>query len=85
MKLRATRLGCPNAQAAEDWAKALDAMRKDGNSVGALIEVVARGLPCGDWCADLCKLDTALAAAMMSINAVKGVEIECRQWMPRSP
>jgi len=65
----------PDAQAAEDWAKALDAMRKDGNSVGALIEVVARGLPAGIGAPIYAKLDTALAAAMMSINAVKGVEI----------
>ena len=65
----------PDAQAAEDWAKALDAMRKDGNSVGAVIEVVARGLPAGIGAPIYAKLDMELAAAMMSINAVKGVEI----------
>jgi chorismate synthase len=65
----------PDAQAAEDWAKVLDALRKDGNSVGATIEVVARGLPAGIGAPIYAKLDTELAAAMMSINAVKGVEI----------
>ena len=65
----------PDAQAAADWAVALDAVRKDGNSVGAMIEVVAKGLPAGLGAPVYAKLDTDLAAAMMSINAVKGVEI----------
>ena len=65
----------PDAQAAADWAVALDAIRKDGNSVGAMIEVVAKGLPAGLGAPVYAKLDTDLAAAMMSINAVKGVEI----------
>ncbi len=65
----------PDAQAAEDWARALDLIRKDGNSVGAAIEVVASGLPAGLGAPIYAKLDTDLAAAMMSINAVKGVEI----------
>lgn len=65
----------PDAQAARDWEKALDAIRKDGNSVGAVIEVVAQGLPAGIGAPIYAKLDTELAAAMMSINAVKGVEI----------
>ncbi len=65
----------PDAQAAADWAKALDAIRKDGNSVGAMIEVVAQGVPAGIGAPIYAKLDTDLAAAMMSINAVKGVEI----------
>jgi chorismate synthase len=65
----------PDAQAARDWEAALDAIRKDGNSVGAVIEVVAQGLPAGIGAPIYAKLDTELAAAMMSINAVKGVEI----------
>lgn len=65
----------PDAQAAEDWASALDQIRKDGNSVGAMIEVVAAGVPAGLGAPIYAKLDTELAAAMMSINAVKGVEI----------
>jgi len=65
----------PDAKAAEDWAAYLDGLRKSGNSVGAVIEVVARGVPAGLGAPVYGKLDTDLAAAMMSINAVKGVEI----------
>ncbi len=66
---------CPDAETAEAWAADLDALRKAGNSVGAVIEVVARGVPAGLGAPIYAKLDTELAAAMMSINAVKGVEI----------
>ena len=65
----------PDAQAAEDWAAYLDSLRKSGNSVGAVIEVAARNVPPGLGAPIYGKLDTDLAAAMMSINAVKGVEI----------
>ena len=65
----------PDAVAAADWAGALDALRKSGNSVGAVIEVVAQGVPAGLGAPVYGKLDADLAAAMMSINAVKGVEI----------
>ncbi|MCE8517640.1 chorismate synthase [Ruegeria pomeroyi] len=65
----------PDAQAAADWADYLDGLRKSGSSVGAVIEVVARGVPAGLGAPVYGKLDTDLAAAMMSINAVKGVEI----------
>ena len=65
----------PDAQAAADWAGYLDGLRKSGSSVGAVIEVVARGVPAGLGAPVYGKLDTDLAAAMMSINAVKGVEI----------
>jgi chorismate synthase len=65
----------PDAVAAADWAAYLDALRKSGNSVGAVIEVVADGVPPGLGAPIYGKLDTDLAAAMMSINAVKGVEI----------
>ena len=65
----------PDAKAAADWASYLDGLRKSGDSVGAVIEVVARGLPAGLGAPIYGKLDTDLAAAMMSINAVKGVEI----------
>ncbi len=65
----------PDAQAAQDWAGYLDDLRKSGNSVGAVVEVVARGVPDGLGAPVYAKLDTDLAAAMMSINAVKGVEI----------
>jgi chorismate synthase len=65
----------PDPKAAQDWSTYLDAIRKSGSSAGAIIEVVADGLPAG-WGAPLYgKLDQDLASAMMSINAVKGVEI----------
>ncbi|CAN5634838.1 chorismate synthase [soil metagenome] len=66
---------CPDAEAAAAWAEALDALRKSGNSVGALIEVRAGGVPPGLGAPVYAKLDTDIAAALMSINAVKGVEI----------
>ncbi|UOM33044.1 chorismate synthase [Acuticoccus sp. I52.16.1] len=65
----------PDAAAAERWATRLDEVRKAGSSLGAVVEIVAEGVPPG-WGAPLYgKLDGDLAAAMMSINAVKGVEI----------
>ncbi len=66
---------CPDAKAAQDWEVYLDGIRKSGSSCGAVIEVVASGVPAG-WGAPIYgKLDSELASAMMSINAVKGVEI----------
>ncbi|MEO1195275.1 MAG: chorismate synthase [Pseudomonadota bacterium] len=65
----------PDAQAANDWEDYLDGLRKSGSSVGATIEVAIRGCPPGLGAPVYAKLDTDLAAAMMSINAVKGVEI----------
>ncbi len=66
---------CPDAKAAARWEIALDAARKSGSSLGAVVEVAAHGVPAG-WGAPVYhKLDSQLAAAMMSINAVKGVEI----------
>jgi len=66
---------CPDAEAAVRWEAMVDAARKDGSSLGAVVECVASGVPAG-WGAPLsAKLDSELAAAMMSINAVKGVEI----------
>jgi chorismate synthase len=68
-------LFCPDAVMAAQWADYLDGVRKNGSSIGAVVEVVAEGAPAG-WGAPLYgKLDADLAAAMMSINAVKGVEI----------
>lgn len=66
---------CPDPKVAALWADDLDALRKDGNSVGAVIEVVARGVPVGLGAPIYAKLDSELAGAMMTINAVKGVEI----------
>jgi chorismate synthase len=66
---------CPDKDKAAFFESYLDGIRKSGSSIGAVIEVVAEGVPAG-WGAPIyAKLDADLAAAMMSINAVKGVEI----------
>ena len=65
----------PDASVVEDWGSYLDGLRKSGSSVGALVEVTVRGCPPGLGAPVYAKIDTDLAAAMMSINAVKGVEI----------
>lgn len=65
----------PDAAIVETWSHYLDGLRKAGSSIGAVIEVVAEGVPPG-WGAPVYgKLDQDLASAIMSINAVKGVEI----------
>jgi len=66
---------CPDAEAAARWEQLIDAARKDGSSLGAIVECQAVGVPAG-WGAPLYgKLDADLASACMGINAVKGVEI----------
>ena len=66
---------CPDARAAERFANYLDEIRLSGSSIGAVVELVAEGVPAG-WGAPIYgKLDSELASALMSINAVKGVEI----------
>ncbi|MCB1368450.1 MAG: chorismate synthase [Rhodobacteraceae bacterium] len=65
----------PDAEAAALWEDFLGQLRKDGNSVGAVVEVVAAGVPSGLGAPVYAKLDTDIATAMMSINAVKAVEI----------
>ncbi len=62
-------------KAAGKWAEYLDDIRKRGSSVGAVIEVVADGVPAGLGAPIYAKLDQEIASAMMSINAVKAVEI----------
>ena len=66
---------CPDAKAAETFAAYLDDVRKNGSSAGAVIEVVAEGVPAGLGAPVYGKLDGDLAGALMGINAVKGVEI----------
>ncbi|MEJ6509532.1 MAG: chorismate synthase [Octadecabacter sp.] len=67
---------CPDAGVVDEWTDYINWLRKDDhNSVGAMIEVVARNVPAGIGAPVYAKLDTDLSAAMMSINAVKGVEI----------
>ncbi|KIC06693.1 chorismate synthase, partial [Leisingera sp. ANG-M1] len=65
----------PDAGAVQEWEDYLQGLRKAHDSVGAVVEVVARNVPAGIGAPVYGKLDTDLAAAMMSINAVKGVEI----------
>ncbi len=66
---------CPDAGAAARWAGQLEAVRKAGSSIGAVIGLAADGVPAGLGAPVYGKLDADLAAALMSINAVKGVEI----------
>jgi chorismate synthase len=66
---------CPDADKAAFFADYLDGVRKAGSSVGAVIEIVADGVPAGLGAPIYGKLDGDLAAALMGINAVKGVEI----------
>ncbi|WP_417489765.1 chorismate synthase [Maricaulis sp.] len=66
---------CPDATTAELWVADMDALRADGSSTGAIVEVVISGLPAGWGAPVYAKLDSEMAAAMMTINAVKGVEI----------
>jgi chorismate synthase len=66
---------CPDAKQAAFYEEYLDGIRKSGSSVGAVIEVIAEGVPPGLGAPVYGKLDADLAAALMSINAVKGVEI----------
>ncbi len=66
---------CPDPVAAAEWAGFLESVRKRGSSIGAVVEVVASGAPPGLGAPLYGKLDADLASAMMSINAVKGVEI----------
>jgi chorismate synthase len=66
---------CPDASAVPEWESYLDSIRKSGSSVGAIIEVVAEGVPVGLGAPLYAKLDADIASALMGINAVKAVEI----------
>jgi chorismate synthase len=66
---------CPDADRATFFETYLDGIRRDGSSIGAVIEVVAEGVPAGLGAPIYGKLDSDLASALMSVNAVKGVEI----------
>ena len=66
---------CPDAEAAAHWDTYLAAIRKAQNSVGAVVEIVAEGVPAGIGAPVYAKLDQDIASGLMSINAVKGVEI----------
>jgi len=66
---------CPDADRVEEMAQYMQALNKEGNSIGARINVVASGVPTGLGEPVFDRLDADLAHALMSINAVKGVEI----------
>jgi chorismate synthase len=66
---------CPNNHQVQDLAKFIDSLRQQGDSIGARVGVIADGVPIGLGSPVFDKLDALLASAMMSINAVKGVEI----------
>ncbi len=68
-------LFCPDASAVPSWEAYLDDVRQKGSSVGAIVEIVASGVPAGWGDPVYGKLDSDIARALMSINAVKGVEI----------
>ncbi len=66
---------CPDVIAAEEWSSYLTRLRKSGDSAGGIVEIIARNVPAGIGAPIYAKLDAEIASAMMSINAVKGVEI----------
>lgn len=66
---------CPDAEMALFYADYLDGIRKEGSSIGAVIEIIAEGAPPGLGAPIYGKMDSDIAAALMGINAVKGVEI----------
>lgn len=66
---------CPDGEMVPQWQDYLNCIRKQGSSIGAVIEIVAEGVPAGLGAPIYGKLDSDIAQAMMSINAVKGVEI----------
>ena len=74
-EIAANPFWCPDGAAARRWEEQLDQIRRDGSSVGAIIELRARGVPDGLGEPVFSRLDADIARAMMSINAVKGVEI----------
>ena len=74
-EIRKNPFFCPDKNSVKLWEKYLLAVRKAGSSCGAIIELRATGIPVGLGAPIYSKLDTDIAAALMSINAVKGVNI----------
>lgn len=72
---RVVQVGTLKEDQKDKWEEYLDKTRKSGSSAGAIVEVIARGVPAGLGAPVADKLDADIAKAMMSINAVKGVEI----------
>ena len=73
--IQKNELFCPDQNILENWKNMIDSARKNGSSLGAIIEVRCKGMPVGLGEPIYDKLDSDLAKAMMTINAVKGVEI----------
>ena len=74
-QIRKNPFFCPDKKSVKLWEKYLLAVRKSGSSCGAVIEIRASGIPVGIGSPIYSKLDTEIAAALMSINAVKGVNV----------
>lgn len=74
-EVEANEFWCPDAAIVAEWESLLEKTRKKGSSIGAVVEVVGSGFPAGLGSPVHAKLDADLAAALMSINAAKGVEI----------
>ena len=74
-EINKNELFCPDSNSVEPWSKYLNQIRKSGDSIGAVIEVIAKHMPAGLGAPIYAKLDSDIAAALMSINAVKAVEI----------
>ncbi len=66
---------CPDSKSVDVWSDYLNKIRKKGSSIGAVIEISAKGIPAGFGAPIYGKLDADIASALMSINAVKGIEI----------
>ncbi len=66
---------CPDKTVIDEWEQYLSSLRKKGNSIGAIIEITIKGVPSGLGAPIYAKLDSDLTSSLMSINAVKGVEI----------
>ncbi len=73
--LETSALACADPEAEERWVALLDKARRAGSSLGAVVEVIASGVPAGWGAPVYAKIDADIAAAMMGINAAKGVEI----------
>ena len=73
--IKKNNLFCPDSSVIKEWEDYLLSIRKSGSSCGALVKIIAKGVPVGLGEPIYGKLDAELASALMSINAVKGVEI----------
>ena len=80
-EIRKNPFFCPDKKSVKLWERYLLAVRKAGSSCGAIIELRASGIPIGLGAPIYSKLDADIASALMSINAVKGVNIGSNKWV----